>query len=547
MTMLTKLSDLSRLIDVPATDPDDARRRRLLNIFLIFFAILAPVLAVFQTVIGPYPNSILGILTGDNSIYWGGCLATLALCALVYALNRLPRIPGWVAASAFLVCLMLVFVFSDTPFELSNGRSTIIFVIPVLMATFLLGSAGSLIATGLVVIELVVLSWFAGAYQSGSEDFTAIIVLIIIGCMALISERNTERSIRETRRLSSQRAAILQGISDGIILLDPDGKVIVHNTSASKILNKGLDHCSILDLLGAVGDQKNSEKLNAVWAGHTRQARIELGGLTLTIAGSEIWDAGGDLIGTAIVLHDMTREAQVERTKDTILGLSSHEMRTPLAVMLGYAQMLQKALERGQAEQLRSGLVAIINNAKRLNTTLSSLSTLAELQAGRLTIDQKPIKTTDLLMQLEPMKRQALDKGLEFQVESSLSSDTLTTDPIHLKQVLENLVGNAVKFTQTGAVRVRLFQENESRWGIEVTDTGSGIETARMPVLFEAFSLAGNDYATRTFQGIGLGLTVAKQLIELMNGRISVQSQVDSGTKVIVEFPLEQSLSKLVS
>ena len=86
----------------------------------------------------------------------------------------------------------------------------------------------------------------------------------------------------------------------------------------------------------------------------------------------------------------------------------------------------------------------------------------------------------------------------------------------------------------------------ESCWGIEVIDTGPGIEADRMPVLFEAFSLAGSDYATRTFQGIGLGLTVAKRLIELMDGSISVESQVGAGTKVIVEFPLEQSLSNLV-
>ena len=114
------------------------------------------------------------------------------------------------------------------------------------------------------------------------------------------------------------------------------------------------------------------------------------------------------------------------------------------------------------------------------------------------------------------MKQQALEKGLEFHVESSLSSDTLITDPIHLKQVLENLVGNAIKFTDKGSVSIRFYQENGSRWGIEVTDTGSGIEKDRIPVLFEPFSLAGNDYATRTFQGIGLGLTVAKRLIELM-------------------------------
>jgi len=268
--------------------------------------------------------------------------------------------------------------------------------------------------------------------------------------------------------------------------------------------------------------------------------------LTLTITGSEIRDSSSGLIGTVIMLHDVTKEAQVERAKDTILGLSSHEMRTPLAAMMGYAELFQKALGQKQEETLRQGLAAIVRNCKRLNTTLISLHTLAELQADRLTIDQKPIKVTDLLIQLEPMKRQALDKGLEFHVESSLSSDTLITDPIHLKQVLENLVGNAVKFTDKGSVSVRLYEENGSRWGIEVIDTGLGIEKDRMPVLFESFSLAGNDYATRTFQGIGLGLTVAKQLIELMNGRISVDSQVDSGTKVIVESPLEQSLSNLV-
>ena len=545
--MLPNLSTLSRLFDVPATDPDDARRRRLLNIFLVFFVVLAPIITFFQMFIGPYSFSIQSILSGDNSIYLYGCLATLVLCGIIYELNRLPRVPGWVAASGFLLGIMVLFVFLDTPNELSNGRSSIVFVIPVLMATFLLGSGGSLIFSLLVVIELVGLSLIAGAYQSGSENLVPIAVLLIIGCMALVSGWNTEQYIRETRRLSSQRAAILQGISDGIILLDSEGKVIVHNSSASKILNIGLDNSSIVDLLKAVGDQKNAQKVNAVWAGRIKQERIEVGGLTLTITGSEIRDSSGGLIGTAIMLHDVTKEAQVERTKDTILGLSSHEMRTPLAAMMGYAEIFQKALGQKQEETLRQGLAAIVRNCKRLNTTLISLHTLAELQAGRLTIDQKPIKTTDLLIQLEPMKRQALDKGLEFHVESSLSSDTLITDLIHLKQVLENLVGNAVKFTDKGSVSVRLYEENGSHWGIEVNDTGSGIETDRMPVLFEAFSLAGNDYAIRTFQGIGLGLTVAKQLIELMNGRISVDSQVDSGTKVIVEFPLGQSPSTLVA
>ena len=545
--MQTNLSNLSKLLDVPATDSDDARRRRLLNIFLVFVALIVPITTLPQVFIGPRPNTMQNIFSEDNLLYWYGSLAIWTLCAIVFTLNRSPRVPGWVAGNVFLLGIMVIFAFMDSPVELVSGRSTIIFVIPVFIAAFLLGSGGSLIYSLLVAIELLILTWAGNLFQSGNENFSPMIILVFSGFIALVAGRNSERSIRETRRLSSQRAAILQGISDGVILFDPEGKIIVHNSSASGILNRQLDNCRITELVDAIGDHDNADKFYEVWAGRTRQERIEVRGLTLTISGSEIRDVTGGLIGTAIMLHDVTKEAQVERAKDTILGLSSHEMRTPLAAMMGYAQLLQKLLDQGEEGKMHNGLAAIVNNAKRLNTTLSSLSTLAELQAGRLTIDQKPIKTTDLLVELEPMKRQALAKGLEFQVESSLSSDTLTTDPIHLKQVLTNLVGNAIKFTDRGSVSIRLYQMEESCWGIEVIDTGPGIEADRMPVLFEAFSLAGSDYATRTFQGIGLGLTVAKRLIELMDGSISVESQVGAGTKVIVEFPLGKSPSSLVA
>jgi signal transduction histidine kinase len=536
--MQTSLSNLSKLVDVPATDSDDARRRRLLNIFLVLFAILAPIGTLLQVFGGPQPNTIQNIFGPDNLLIWVGGLAIWLLCAIVYGLNRSVRIPGWVAGNVFLVGIMVLFAFMDSPIELVTGRSTIIFVIPVFMSAFLLGPGGSLIYSLLVTIELLILTWTGNLYQSGGVNFIPMVILITSGFIALISGRNTERSIRETRRLSSQRAAILQGISDGIILVDPEGKVIVHNSSASKILNRRLENCSFKELSSAFGDAENVDKISAVWVGHTRQERVEISGLTLVITGSEIRDVTGGLIGTAIVLQDVTKEAQIERTKDTILGLSSHEMRTPLAVMMGFADMLQKELVQGQEEKFRKGLVAIVNNGKRLNTTLTSLSTLAELQAGQLTIHQGSIKTTELLAELEPMKQQALAKGLEFHVESSLSTDTLKTDAIHLRQILENLTGNAIKFTETGSVIVRFYLGNGSGWGFEVSDTGSGIEADRIPILFEAFSLAGNDYATRTFQGIGLGLTVSKRLVELMGGNITVQSRVGAGTKFTVEFPL---------
>jgi signal transduction histidine kinase len=545
--MSTKWSNLSGLIDVPATDPDDARRRRLLNIFLVFIVVLAPIATLLQVFIGPRPNTIQNIFGADNLIFWYGGLALWILCAIVYGLNRSASIPGGVPGNVFLLGIMAFFAFMDSPVELVSGRSTIIFVIPVFMAAFLLGPGGSLVYSLLAIAELLILTWAGNLYQSGVVNFIPMAILIISGLIAFVSGRNTERSIRETRRLSSQRAAILQGISDGVILFDPEGKIIVHNSSASSLLNRRLDNIRIEELLDAVGNNENADKIYAVWAGRTREERIDVGGLTLTITGSEIREVSGGLIGTAIMLHDVTREAQIERAKDTILGLSSHEMRTPMAAMMGYAEIFQKVLGHKQEETLRQGLAAIVRNCKRLNTTLISLHTLAELQAGRLTIEQKLIKTTELLAELEPLKQQAFEKGLEFQVESSLSFDTLTADPPHLRRVIENLVGNAIKFTEEGGVGIRFYQENGSHWEIEVTDTGPGIEADRMPVLFEAFSLAGNDYKTRKIQGIGLGLTVAKQLVELMGGEISVQSQLGAGTKIIVKFPLGQNLSEAES
>jgi len=99
--MPTKLSTLSRLLDVPATDSDDARRRRLLNIFLAFVAVIAPIASLLQVFVGPKPNTIQNIFGADNLLYWYGGLATWILCAVAYGLNRSSRVPDWVAGMCF--------------------------------------------------------------------------------------------------------------------------------------------------------------------------------------------------------------------------------------------------------------------------------------------------------------------------------------------------------------------------------------------------------------------------------------------------------------
>jgi signal transduction histidine kinase len=113
----------------------------------------------------------------------------------------------------------------------------------------------------------------------------------------------------------------------------------------------------------------------------------------------------------------------------------------------------------------------------------------------------------------------------------------LNGDPARLQQILVNLVNNALKFTDQGSVHVRLFYPYEDTWGIEVTDTGRGIPESELPFIFDTFRQVEGT-ATRVHGGFGLGLSIVKQLVSLMNGEIKVRSKLDEGTRFIINLPL---------
>jgi signal transduction histidine kinase len=139
------------------------------------------------------------------------------------------------------------------------------------------------------------------------------------------------------------------------------------------------------------------------------------------------------------------------------------------------------------------------------------------------------------------------EKGLRLtsEIEDDLP-EALNGDALRLQQILVNLVNNSVKFTDRGTVRVRLFCPDGSKWGIEVTDTGHGIPESEIPYIFDTFRQVEST-ATRVHGGFGLGLSIVKQLVTLMNGDIRVKSKVDQGSTFIISLPLvipEQSTEK---
>jgi signal transduction histidine kinase len=170
---------------------------------------------------------------------------------------------------------------------------------------------------------------------------------------------------------------------------------------------------------------------------------------------------------------------------------------------------------------------------------INDLLDQAQMEAGKLTIKMAPLKPAELLESLHSvMDKTAADKGLLLtsEIEDNLP-DTLNGDATRLHQILVNLVNNAVKFTDKGSVHVKLFYPYQNKWGIEVSDTGHGIPDAELPHIFETFRQV-EGATTRVHGGFGLGLSIVRQLVHLMNGEIKVQSAVDVGTSFIITLPL---------
>ncbi|HLO16741.1 MAG TPA: ATP-binding protein, partial [Anaerolineales bacterium] len=181
----------------------------------------------------------------------------------------------------------------------------------------------------------------------------------------------------------------------------------------------------------------------------------------------------------------------------------------------------------------------IMKNTQRLLGLINDLLDQAQMEAGKLTVQMAPVRPAELLENIHSVMDQIVhEKGLRLTsgIEDNLP-EVLNGDSTRLQQILVNLVNNAVKFTDHGSVHVRLFCPSGNKWGLEVTDTGRGIPDSELPYIFDTFRQV-ESAATRVHGGFGLGLSIVKQLVNLMNGEIRVRSKVDRGSTFIITLPL---------
>ena len=237
------------------------------------------------------------------------------------------------------------------------------------------------------------------------------------------------------------------------------------------------------------------------------------------------------------IARDQALEAS--RAKTQLLSKVSHELRTPLGGILGYAELMQGHTFGQLNQKQNKAITEIMDSAEYLGTMVNELLDEAQLRSNTATLIEKNFSPFKLVQAATSgMDILAKKKGLMFsmQIDPNLPEE-IYGDDRRIRQIIINLIGNAIKFTKEGSVRLTVARTDDGHWEIRVTDTGIGIPKAAQATIFEPFKQV-NPSITRDNRGVGLGLSITKQLVDLMHGRIVIESASGKGSTFVVLLPI---------
>ena len=550
---------LSQLLEVPSTDPGDARRRKLLNILLLGIAVLM-LLLVLVTAIASLTGALGREYTGI-SLLRRGSLIGLAGVAITFLVNR--RVSGWLASSLFLVLLILVSSLSDEPAQLVEGRSLFVFAIPILMASVLLRPYASFVAAGLVSVLLAGIALNAQLVPN-LVAYVGFFAIALVSWLAARSLENALEELHETnleldqrvdertkdlaealereRAEASRRQAILEGIADGVIVFDRDGEAVVANPAIGRILDRSSDAIigsNIARLMGENVVEADLEMLVDLLGGrelNPSSVKINWGDKTLSVSFAPVRAEPHHVVGTVAVFRDFTHEAEIDRMKSDFVSIVSHELRTPLTSIKGYLDLVLMGASGPTSKQQESFLQIAKSNTDRLHGLVSDLLDISRMESGKMELDVQVVSLLQVLKQVSnSMRKEFQDRGLTLTVDVPPELPEILGDPARISQILINLLSNAYKYTSEGGAILQV-RPGRRALQVDVIDTGVGISLEDQDKLFTPFFRA-DEQAVRQETGSGLGLTITKSLVEMHGGEMRVTSKPGKGSTFTFTLP----------
>ncbi len=355
--------------------------------------------------------------------------------------------------------------------------------------------------------------------------------------------------ITERKQSQEEYQLILQTALDGYWLADTQGRFLEVNESYCQLIGYTRDELltmRISELEAKEDPDEVAKQINKVIKqGYDRfeTRHIRKDGVVIDV---EISAQYTDLRGGVLIvfLRDITQRKKTEmevmaaketaevasQIKSAFLANMSHEIRTPLNAVIGFLELVLE--DPSLNDQHWKHLATAQRSAGSLLGVINDILDISKLETGKLTIEQHPFSVSQLMHEIQStMIITAHEKGLDLQLDIQPSvSGAFIGDPLRLRQILMNLVSNAIKFTKEGGVFVRVMSvEEKNQLHFMVEDTGMGIPADRLSQIFEAFAQADTS-TTRQYGGTGLGTTIARELVELMGGRIWAESEEGKGS-----------------
>lgn len=394
--------------------------------------------------------------------------------------------------------------------------------------------------------KMVLLAGVGNKEQEYADEDVKQLYLIMNGLWRIIQRKRDEAALKkalaDAQRVGAKIEVILRSVADGLIFTDMQNRIKLMSSSAEAMLGKQLDSVFSMPIAEAIENQELAEQLVAIQAGAREEvlADLELPGdnedevRTIQAKPAIVKDGDGKEVGVITLLRDVSRERELDRMKREFIATAAHELRTPLTVVMGFSELLlsKKDLDEGQQTEFLS---VIHKKAEVLGKIVGDLLDLSRVDSGHLIRLKKDWADIGSIIKRSTADYQRACPDHHFEAVVPEMPLMVFLDDRKLFQVMENLLGNAVKFSPPGGVIRVGCEVSEENLRISVSDEGAGMTPEQVERVFDKFYRV--DASNTAKEGLGLGMAIVKNIIEAHGCQIWVDSEVGKGTKVTFTLP----------
>jgi len=409
-----------------------------------------------------------------------------------------------------------------------------------------------IIITAHATIDTAVEGTKQGAYSYIPKPFTADELLLSIKnglerrLLSLEARRLREEREKRLLEVASERSksnTIIACMTDGILVINTEGLVVLRNASASRILPE-CAKCELPFALDSIASPDVREIIGVVTAspgGFMILSReISLGGSTYMVNVSPVLEPGGENAGAVAVFRDVTALKKLETAKSMFVSMVAHEVKSPLAAAEGWLNLILSGMLKHDPAQERRMLERSLVRVKTLRTMVAELLNLTAIQTGNFTLHRAPVGLAAVLDGVaEGLRERAAERRITVEVAPPGGGDPLVVlaDREALAMIFSNLVENAIKYGRDGG-RVEVRAERDGPYAaVSVRDDGIGMSPEDREKVFDEFYRARTEQ-TASITGTGLGLSLVKRLTEMHQGTVSVESALGQGSTFTVNMPV---------